>query len=372
VSVVADTAASVAVLIVDDEPAICEILGQIMAREGYSVITRSDPCEALDVIREEEPTILLSDVRMPGMSGIELLERVREAHPNVGVLLITAVDDKETAITALKKGAYGYITKPFSFDEVAVQVAGAVYRRNLEIHARAHSEELEGQVSDRTRRLRRTMRELEVSNRALSRSYEDTIMRLAAAAEYRDEESGQHIRRMSKYCRRIAEELQLDADFVRLIELASPMHDVGKIGVADRILRKPGKLTPEEFDIMKTHCVIGARLLEGSDVPLLQMGVRVALNHHERIDGSGYPNGLAGEAIPLEGRIVAVADVFDALTTERVYKPAYEADVAFNMMQAQRGIHFDVGVLDAFLGIQGEILRIRSSFNENVAQVASA
>ena len=371
-SVVTDAAASIAVLIVDDEPAICEILGQLMAREGYSVLTRSDPSEALDVIDEDEPTILLTDVRMPGMNGLELLERVRETHPNVGVLLITAVDDRETAITALKKGAYGYITKPFSFDEVAVQVAGAIQRRSLEIHARAHSEELEEQVSDRTRRLRRTMRELEVSNRALSRSYEDTIMRLAAAAEYRDEESGQHIRRMSKYCKRIAEELQLDAEFTRLIELASPMHDIGKIGVPDRILRKPGKLTPEEFETMKTHCVIGAMILEGSDVPLLQMAARVARNHHERFDGSGYPSGLAGEAIPLEGRIVAVADVFDALTTERVYKPAYAEDVTLSMMQAQRGVHFAPRVLDAFLGIQGEILRIRSTFKEDAAQAAFA
>ncbi len=371
-SVVAKKAASIAVLIVDDEPDICEILGQLMAREGYSVLTRTDPREALAAIDEEEPTIVLTDVRMPGMSGIELLERVRETHPNVGVLLITAVDDRETAIAALKRGAFGYITKPFSFDEIAVQVAGAIHRRSLEINARERSEELEEQVSDRTKQLRRTMKELEISNRALARSYEDTIMRLAAAAEYRDEESGQHIRRMSKYCKRIAEELQLDSEFVRLIELASPMHDIGKIGVPDGILRKPGKLTREEFDTMKTHCVIGALILDGSDVPLMQMAARVARNHHERVDGSGYPEGLIGESIPEEGRIVAVADVFDALTTERVYKPAYHEDVAFSMMESQRGIHFDPRILDAFFGIQGEILRIRNTFKEEMPEPGSA
>jgi len=364
--------AAVTVLVVDDEPSIGELLGQLLAREGYSVVVRTDPREAWALIEQEEPTVLLSDLRMPGMNGIELLEKVRAKFPDVAVLMISAVDETSAAIAAFRRGAYGYITKPFNPDEVIIQVAGAVHRRELEIAYRRHNKELERKVYERTLRLNETLAELRAAHEALTHSYEDTILRIATAAEYRDEESGRHIRRMSQYCRSLARALQeygapgcqVSDEFVRFIELASPMHDVGKIGVPDHILRKPGRLTPEEYEQMKAHTLIGARIFADARAPLLQMAGRVAVSHHERFDGSGYPYGLAGHDIPLEGRIVAVADVFDALTTDRVYKPAYPPDVAFRMMLAQRGIHFDPDILDVFLRIQGEVLDIRLRLSE--------
>ena len=333
------------ILIVDDEPRIRDALGRILEGIGHECTRAASASQARDELRTSRFELVLCDINMPGESGLDLARHVLSEHADVAVVMATAVDDADVAETALELGAYGYLIKPTGRNELRITVSNALRRRDLELGHRDHERQLETAVEERTRELR------------LSR--EDTIQRLSRAAEFRDNETAEHNQRMSHYCRLLAERLGMDAGRCEQIRLASVMHDVGKIGVSDLILLKPGKLTDDEFAQIKTHAEIGYRILSGSSSPLLELAAAIALTHHEKVDGSGYPRGLCGEAIPLEGRVAAVADVFDALTSNRVYRDAWPVERATDLLVRDRGSHFDPKIVDLFLDSMDDVLRIR-------------
>ncbi len=256
-------------------------------------------------------------------------------------------------------GAYGYIIKPFQPDEVLITVANALRRRSLEIENRRHREHLSQLVQERTVELQDMVRQLKAAE-------VETIQRLSRAAEFRDRDFGSRIERMVHYCGLLARRTGLSSEIVEQIELASPMHDIGKIGIPDSILFKPGKLSPEEFEVIKRHPDIGYKILADSNSAPLAMGALIAWTHHEKWDGTGYPRGLAGEDIPVEGRIAAIADVLDALLSERVYKPSYPPDQALPIMRQGRGRHFDPMLLDLFLDSWDEVVWLESSLATSV------
>ena len=304
---------------------------------------------------------------MPGESGLDFAQEVLADYPDTAVVMVTGADDRLHAETALANGAYGYMLKPFKPNELAINVANALRRRALEIENREHRNHLEQTVLERTVTLRDTITQLETSESELRRLREETIRRLAWAAEFRSNETGRHILRVSLYCTLLGRLAGLDSEQTEAIRIASPMHDVGKIGIPDRILLKPGALTPEERTVMEAHTEMGHRILAGSGVDLLDLAAELALTHHERMDGEGYPRRLAGEEIPLEGRIAAIADVFDALTSDRVYRPAHRPDEARETMLAGRGTQFDAELLDLFFGAWDDVLAIRRAASDGRA-----
>lgn len=325
------------VLIVDDETYICSAISRWLGPEGYDCTVAYNYDEAITHLDEENFELLISDINMPGKSGIELLRVSKQRHPDMAVLMATAVDERNVAIHSLELGAYGYMMKPFDKNEFIINVAGALDRRRLTIQQKEYEHRLEQEVRDRT---------ADIRNRE-----EEIALRLVWASEYRDDDTGEHIQRIGLFSALLAECLGYPALLVDDIRVAAPMHDVGKIGVSDTILLKPGKLTPEEFEIIKTHSVIGAEILGGSDIPLLKLASTIALSHHEKWDGSGYPQGLAGEAIPEVARILAVADVYDALSYDRVYRKAFSEDKVFEIMNEGNGTHFDPRIFSCFLTV---------------------
>jgi putative two-component system response regulator len=343
------------ILIVDDEFPIRELIAQIVRLEGYSCVTAAGVDEALDLLGKDKFSLVISDINMPGRSGLDLLDNIVQKHHDLAVLMATAVDDRNVAIKTLEMGAYGYIIKPFERNELVINVANAITRLQLEIDNQRYSEELEELVDERTKRLKKAQLEIRSSR-------EETIYRLAKAAEFRDNETAQHTMRMGHFCGTLAKNLGLKPEVVERIHLASPLHDVGKIGISDTILLKPGKLTREEFEAIKEHSVIGYRILADSKAELLKLGAIIAYTHHEKIDGSGYPRSLKGDDIPLEGRIAAICDVFDALTSDRVYKAAMTSDEAMEIIMAGRGTHFDSNLLDCFIECLPEILTLKLKF----------
>jgi putative two-component system response regulator len=338
------------ILIVDDDPGVCEALRRLVVDEGHVATVAYDTTEARAELRSGAFELILCDVNLPGESGLEFVHGVVGGRTDVAVLMVSGADDPRLAETALALGAYGYIVKPFRDSEVNIGIANALRRRRLEIENKAHHERLEQLVAERTAEL--------------GRSREETIHRLARAAEARDHETGQHIERVSRYCELIARRLGLTPDRCELLRIASPLHDIGKIAIPDDILRKPGPLSAEERRIVQTHTELGHDILAGSLEPLLQVGAEIAWTHHERFDGGGYPRGLAGDAIPLAGRIVAVADVFDALVGDRVYRAALPIEEVVAAMQAEQGAQFDPDVLEALLTAIPEALAIRDRFGD--------
>ena len=313
-------------------------------------------------LSEREYDLLLCDINMPGMSGLELVQYVRERYPHTAAVMVTGLDSPQLAAAAIEHGAYGYILKPFETNEVVINVANALRRRRLEIETRRTGLSLK-----RSSPLGRSpcMAQSTISNerkRNCGCHRRKPIRRLAIAAEYRDESTAQHIQRMSHYAALLAGLYGLPSERCELIRLASPMHDIGKIGTPDHVLLKAGKFTPEEFKAISLHPEMGYRILAGSQSELLQVAATIAYTHHEKYDGSGYPRGLKGEDIPLEGRIVAIADNFDALTTKRVYKPAFPVEEAIDIMSGRRGKDFDPTLLDLFLGSMDEVVHIMQAF----------
>jgi putative two-component system response regulator len=306
---------------------------------------------------------------MPGESGIDFTREVLARFPDTAVVMVTGMDDRKYADVAIELGAYGYVLKPFKPNELIINVGNALRRRTLEIENRGHRERLEQTVLDRTAALRDTIAQLETSETELRRLREETIRRLSWAAEFRNQETGEHIVRMSLYCTLLARVAGLDADRAEMIRIASPMHDVGKIGVPDRILLKSGRLTEDERKVMQGHTEIGHRILAGSGVELLDLAALMALTHHERMDGTGYPRGLSGDEIPIEGRITAVADVFDALTSDRIYRQAFQPDEARATMLEGRGTQFDAALLDLFFDSFDDVLAIRRSAGTGTAEL---
>ena len=347
------------ILIVDDDHAVRGLLGRLLEGAGHRWAAASDAAEARRLLAEETFPLLLCDVDMPGESGLDLVRSVLADRQDVAAVVVSGIDDPAIAMRALDFGAYDYVVKPFSNTELLVCVANALRRRHLEMQSRAQHERLEEAVRDRTAELRHAVSRLERSTRELEASRGETIERLSRAVEFRDPETAGHVERMSRYCGMLADRVGLDAEAVRL---ASTLHDVGKIAVRDGILLKPGPLTGEERGQMQRHAAIGHQILAGSGSPLLERAATIAWTHHERFDGSGYPRGLSGEAIPLEGRLAAVADVFDALTTDRVYRPALPLEEGLEVMRAERGRHLDPPLLDLFLESMDEVAAVIERF----------
>ena len=323
------------VLVVDDIEANIDILVETLSGE-YDVRVALDGESALEAVEDDKPDLILLDIMMPGMDGYEVCERLkREPRTrNIPIIFLTAMTEEKNEARGLALGAVDYVTKPFSPDLVKSRV------RN-QLRLSRHREMLAIEVARKTRALNEAL--LELQNASL-----DTIMRLTRAMEYRVNESGHHNRRISEYAAAIANELGLNAKTISAITYAAPMHDVGKIGIPRDLLDRHPQLSPEELDTVKNHTVIGAEILSGPDKGFLQLARTIALTHHEKWDGSGYPKGLKGDAIPLAGRIVCLADKFDVLMSERPGRKAFSREQTQYIIRRQRGKHFDPDIVDAF------------------------
>jgi putative two-component system response regulator len=349
-------------LIVDDNEPLRRWAERVMRDGGYTCDGASGAADAREYLEHGAYSLVLLDVNMPGESGMELLSRTRSSHPGTAILMITGEDDPKLAMTAIEHGAYGYMVKPLRSGELLISVANALHRRRREQESRRLMESLEDAVDERSRKLEAALEDLRLSEKKVFVAQAETILRLARIVEFRDDATGHHVQRMSSYCEILARQLGLPEHHCELLRLSSQLHDVGKVAIHDSILCKPGRLTAPEQEVMETHAEIGYEMLAGSASEVVQMGALIARTHHERWDGNGYPRRLAGEEIPREGRIAAVADVFDALTSDRVYRPAFPARLAVDKMQAERGSHFDPELLDAFTAALPKVEAIRRAY----------
>lgn len=341
------------IFIVDDEPANLKLLERMLGGQGYrDLASFIDPREVLPAYLAAPPDLILLDINMPHLDGYEVMKQLKDLDDPLlpPIIILTAQHDRAFLLRALAAGARDYITKPFDRNELLMRV-----RNLLDAHL-AHR-----MVHDRKEMLEEMVR---VRTDELQRTRLQVVQRLGRAAEYRDEETGNHILRMSHTCELLARNIGWDEMQCELILHASPMHDIGKIGIADSILLKPGRFEPHEWEVMKKHASIGVQLLEGDDSALMCMAREIAGSHHERWDGSGYPGGLSGEAIPISARIAALADVFDALTSRRPYKPAWSIEDAVAYIKDNRGKHFDPALVDVFMERLPAILEIRTRFAE--------
>jgi len=327
------------ILIVDDTAANVRLFRSLLNEEGYTQLqSTSDPREVLTLYAKFQPDLLLLDLHMPHLDGFEVLRRliaILPADEYFPVLMLTADLTPESRATALALGAKDFLNKPFDTQEALLRIENLLETRYLHLQLRGQNRQLEERVALRTRDVAETQAQV--------------LIRLARAAEYRDDATGQHTQRAGRIVAHLAERLGLPAPEVDLLRQAAPLHDVGKIGIPDAILLKAGRLTPEEFDLMKTHTRIGACLLAGNAFPLLRLAEEIALSHHEHWDGSGYPHGLQGDAIPLAARLVAVADVFDSLTHVRPYKRPWSVPEAVTEVRRVSGSQFDPQVVSVFL-----------------------
>jgi putative two-component system response regulator len=327
------------ILIVDDEPNNVDLLRRLLERAGFSRIeSTNDSREAVDLYVKFRPDLILLDLHMPHRDGLEVMDELNQIAEAsyLPILMLTGDDTPEAKREALSRGAKDFLNKPFHSDEVLLRIRTLLETRFLYLQIQSQNQMLEAKVRDRTRELEAAQIEI--------------IERLARAAEFRDDNTGQHTERVGQMAALLARQLGLPDPQVSLIRRAAPLHDVGKIGIPDSVLLKLGKLTADEFEIVKTHTTIGARILSGSHFTILRLAEEIAFNHHERWDGNGYV-GIAGSAIPLVGRIVAVADVFDALTQKRPYKAAWAVSDAIGEIDRQRNRQFDPALVDAFLRI---------------------
>lgn len=365
------TTAKPRILIVDDEDTVRSMLTRMLERHGYECETAANGAEARTVLATAQFDLALCDLNMPGESGLEVVEHIASEVPDTATIMVTGADDPLIAEKALALGTYGYVIKPFYNNELLINIANALRRRGLELESRRHRMLLETAVRERTSELEKTVHALRRTEDEVRLSEKETIYRLSRAAEFRDGDTGPHIESMSHYCYLLAQRLGLDRDWCELMYLASPLHDVGKIGIPDRILLKPGPLDAQERQIIQTHAELGYRMLAGSGGEMLELAARIAWTHHEHFDGGGYPRGLAGESTPIEGRIAAVADVFDALTSDRIYRPAFTVEHAVEEMRSLRGTQFDPTILDVFLDSLDEVLEVRALYQTRMSSPPS-
>ncbi len=341
------------ILVVDDESANLRILGKMLQQEGYDhLVFIQDPREVERHYQSERTDLLLLDLSMPHMDGYQVMARIKaigSALP-APIIVLTANSERETLVQALRSGARDFLAKPFDRSELLARVHNLLEAQMAHRMLHQQKEVLAELVTQRTRELRETRLQV--------------VQRLGRAAEYRDNETGNHIIRMSRIAALLAQHLGFDRDQCELMLHASPMHDIGKIAIPDQILLKPGRLDEGEMAVMRTHTTLGASLLDGDDSELMRMAREIALTHHERWDGQGYPQGLEGSAIPITGRICAVADVFDALTATRPYKRPWSLDEALEYLREGRGRHFDPGVIDCFNKHLDEVEAIRAHYQD--------
>lgn len=348
-------------LIVDDNEALLRWAERVVEERGYSCDVAADAAHARKRLDHNAYQLVLLDVNMPGESGIELLGHIRSSHPEAAVVMVTGEDDTRLAMTAIELGADGYMVKPVGSGELLINVANALHRRHRERESQRVLERLRSIVNERDGELEEALQSLRVSEHKVWASQAETIFRLARLVEFRDEDTGHHLQRMSSFCELLARRVGVSEQHAELMRLASQLHDVGKVAVPDSILLKPGKLTVEEFEVMKNHAETGFQMLSDSPAEVVQLGAKIARSHHERWDGGGYPRGLAGGDIPLEGRIAALADVFDALTSDRVYRPAFPVRSAVEMMREDVG-HFDPEMFEELCAALPEMEAIRTIY----------
>ena len=365
------------IMIIDDEDLVIRVVKRFLAADGYkNFITLNNPRDAFSIIQKEEPDVVLLDIMMPHVTGLDLL-KMRQHAPefqHIPFIILSATSESQVKRDALRLGASDFLAKPVDSSDLTVRIRNSlVVKRQHDILAN-HAHELERQVKLRTQQI--------------EKSREQIIHCLARAAEYRDNETGAHVIRVGKYSGVIAQELGFSKEYCHQIELAAQLHDVGKIGIPDSVLLNPGRLNNEEFDVMKAHCSLGVEIMEplaegdgtvvrrhaevggfimdGVDSPMLELAALIARTHHEKWDGTGYPAGIKGEAIPIEGRITCVADVYDALCSDRPYKKAFPVEKCLEIMLSERGTRFDPIVLDAFFRRLDDVEEIRKTFNDDL------
>jgi putative two-component system response regulator len=371
-----DTLRAAKIMIVDDEPINVTIARKYLHLAGYErFVTTTDPRQVMTLMDAEQPDVMLLDIMMPHLSGLDILANLRAdaVWEHLPVIVLTASTDQSTKRRALELRANDFLAKPVDPTELIPRIQNVLMVKRHHDHMQRYAEELEAEV------LRRTAE--------LARSRQEVIHCLARAAEFRDNETGRHVLRVGRYSRLIAAELGWQRDELDMLEQAAQLHDIGKIGIPDAILLKPGKLMPEEFEIMQkhscfgnqiignlpshesnvleSHSELGSLLLRPTESPILALASVISLTHHEKWDGSGYPHGLSGENIPIEGRITAVADVFDALSSKRPYKPAFPLDKCLEILEEGRSKHFDPRVLDAFMACLRDVVRTQIEYTDD-------
>jgi len=352
------------ILVVDDDSMTRLLMNTILSRMSYQVSEAFDGIDGWEKAVALSPDLILLDVSMPRMDGLELTQKLKKEPntKNIPIMIVSNHDEVTDRVKAVEAGADDFLPKPVEQIILKAKVNSLLKIKAYNDYMQSYQNKLEEEVAKQTASLKHAFDELDAASKKLKLYSLDTILRLSQAAEYKDQETGQHIQRIGYYIQRISQAISLNNQEIDEFLYASPMHDVGKIGIPDNILMKPGKLDDEEWVIMKQHTTIGGKILSGSDSSTLQTAETIALTHHEKWDGTGYPNNLKGLEIPLSGRLTAIADVFDALTSKRPYKDAFPMEKALAIMKDGQGKHFDPDLIDAFFAVKDDIISIRNQY----------